>query len=360
MVNQNFVVFSNTIEEYEAFINKGVFYWPNEIAKMTPFQRGIEDIDLQEKVGDKVIIVVGARIKNIKDAYLKDKITDSPMITHIAEVTEVYERPVLGYRYTHGRNPSSSFMLPFEFLPQFKELPIYLGKEFTEEDLFEIDRAIEFGECIQELLNEDEITFTRAFFKDDSIYIQSENEAEVFELAPGFPTYTKTDKSISNALTFRELPDKESLQKIVRACTVRGLDGDNLILSLRTWRGSKFMKLEILEEQFQSLNGRLQEGISTRLLTTNDDSDHLLNEIRNYLNNNNNLEDEVEKMEFPKNTILYGPPGTGKTYKVIEKAVNIINPNFSNEERTRKDYEEAYRTYIENKTNSILHVPPIV
>ncbi|MDA2693099.1 AAA family ATPase [Bacillus cereus] len=54
-------------------------------------------------------------------------------------------------------------------------------------------------------------------------------------------------------------------------------------------------------------------------------------------------------MGFSKNTILYGPPGTGKTYKVIEKAVNIINPNFLNDAPTRNDYEEAYRTYIEKK-----------
>lgn len=54
--------------------------------------------------------------------------------------------------------------------------------------------------------------------------------------------------------------------------------------------------------------------------------------------------------EMPNlNTILYGPPGTGKTYKVIEKAVNIIDPNFLDVERTRKEYEEAYRTYIEKK-----------
>jgi len=344
---RNFVIFSNTIEEYEAFINKGVFYWPNEIAKLTPFQRVIENIELQEKIGDKVLIVVGAKMKNIKDTYLKERITNSPMITHIAEVSEIYERPVLGYRYTHGKNPSSSFMLPFEFLPQFKELSNYLGREFTENNLFEIDKAIEFGECINELLNNNKIAFTRAFFKDDSIYVQSENENEVFELSPGFPIHRKTDKSISNSLTYRELPDRESLQKIISTCNERGLDGDNLILSLRTWRGSKFMKLEVLEEKFQSLNGKLQEGISTRLLTTNDDSDHLLNEIQNYLNNNS--ENEGETMGFSKNTILYGPPGTGKTYKVIEKAVNIIDPNFSNGKPTRNDYEEAYRTYIENK-----------
>lgn len=52
------------------------------------------------------------------------------------------------------------------------------------------------------------------------------------------------------------------------------------------------------------------------------------------------LEDELEEEEDfvamnaqsgfnePLNQILYGPPGTGKTYQVIEKAVQIANPNF--------------------------------
>ncbi|WP_034774269.1 AAA family ATPase [Exiguobacterium antarcticum] len=349
MGHQNFVLFSNTIEEYEAFINKGVFYWPNEITKLTQSQRKLDNLELPEKVGDKIAIVVGAKMKNIKDSYLREKITHSPMMTHIAEVSEVYERPVLGYRYTHGKNPSSSFMLPFEFLPQFKELPNYLGTKFTDNNLLEIDKAIEFGDCIRTLMDSNELKFTRAFFKDDSIYIQSENDEEVYELALGFPRHRKADKSITSALTYRELPDIHSLQKIVQTCNDLGLDGENLILRLRTWRGSKFMKMKILEEKFQSLNGKLQEGISTRLLTANDESDPLLNEIQKYLNDNNDFKNEVEKMSFPKNTILYGPPGTGKTYKVIEKAVNIVNPYFSDVERTRKDYEEAYHMYIENK-----------
>ena len=33
----------------------------------------------------------------------------------------------------------------------------------------------------------------------------------------------------------------------------------------------------------------------------------------------------------PLNAILYGPPGTGKTYKTIERAVRIIDPDFSRE-----------------------------
>ncbi|MGG3927114.1 AAA family ATPase [Metabacillus fastidiosus] len=52
---------------------------------------------------------------------------------------------------------------------------------------------------------------------------------------------------------------------------------------------------------------------------------------------------------YAKNNILYGPPGTGKTYTVIEKAVNIIDPNFSSVFRSRAEYEEAYQIYIEKK-----------
>lgn len=52
---------------------------------------------------------------------------------------------------------------------------------------------------------------------------------------------------------------------------------------------------------------------------------------------------------YAKNNILYGPPGTGKTYTVIEKAVNINDPNFSSVFRSRAEYEEAYQIYIKKK-----------
>jgi 5-methylcytosine-specific restriction endonuclease McrBC GTP-binding regulatory subunit McrB len=42
------------------------------------------------------------------------------------------------------------------------------------------------------------------------------------------------------------------------------------------------------------------------------------------------------------NTILYGPPGTGKTYNTINKAVQITNPSFLNEERTREDIKREF------------------
>jgi len=51
---------------------------------------------------------------------------------------------------------------------------------------------------------------------------------------------------------------------------------------------------------------------------------NLINEIRKA--------DQPVKNEFiPLNQILYGPPGTGKTYNTINKALEIIDPQFYNE-----------------------------
>lgn len=42
----------------------------------------------------------------------------------------------------------------------------------------------------------------------------------------------------------------------------------------------------------------------------------------------NSKETENDMRNFPLNQILYGPPGTGKTFNSINRAVEIINPNF--------------------------------
>lgn len=190
-MSQVFAIFSNTLEEYEAFIKCRVFYWPREISKLTPYQKELSDIKTREEIGDKIAIVVGANLKGIKDGYLKDHINDTPMITHIGEVVEVYNRPVLGYRYTHGKKPSPSFMLPFELLPQLKEMDEYLGKKFSNETIEEIEQAILFGNKITSLLASSDIEFTRAYFKKNRIFIDSENEDEVYELTNNFPLHKK-------------------------------------------------------------------------------------------------------------------------------------------------------------------------
>ncbi|HNO23641.1 MAG TPA: hypothetical protein PKK94_11720 [Leptospiraceae bacterium] len=49
--------------------------------------------------------------------------------------------------------------------------------------------------------------------------------------------------------------------------------------------------------------------------------------------------------KFPMNQILYGPPGTGKTYNTMNKAIQIINPEFflGNRTEVRAEYERLVR-----------------
>lgn len=47
-------------------------------------------------------------------------------------------------------------------------------------------------------------------------------------------------------------------------------------------------------------------------------------------------------MNQPLNTILYGPPGTGKTYHTINKAIEIVNPDYDFIGKTRMQVRDEY------------------
>lgn len=57
---------------------------------------------------------------------------------------------------------------------------------------------------------------------------------------------------------------------------------------------------------------------------------------------NQNSENTSKSRNIPLNQILYGPPGTGKTYNSINKAIEIINPNFDltqDRETVKKEFD---------------------
>lgn len=51
---------------------------------------------------------------------------------------------------------------------------------------------------------------------------------------------------------------------------------------------------------------------------------------------------KIKSNNMHLNTILYGPPGTGKTYNTINKAVEIINPSFFDNQRSREEIKKEY------------------
>lgn len=83
------------------------------------------------------------------------------------------------------------------------------------------------------------------------------------------------------------------------------------------------------------------------LLTENEFQKDLdrVNAIKTKINSTSkseNKESEYQNKSRVLNQIFYGPPGTGKTYRTINEAISIINPNFDfNQERKliKKEYE---------------------
>lgn len=283
-MSQKFVYFSNTAEEFEAFINANKFYWPRAIAKKTEYQRKINNLHFEEEEGDIVYIVTGHRLKSqIQDLYLKQKINNSPMITYKGKIKKVIDRPVIGYRYTHNTNPDSSFMLPLEFYNEFKQFETYLGKAFTQSNRNEIKQVLQLKEIVNKLLHENKIFFERAHYKDDEIFIKNSKKDNWTKLNNNLDEYTNEELNVSNHVTYREMPSIDSLLLIADECNTYGLDGDQLIQNIRTWRGTSFVEVELIGVIFETVNASLNQGISTRLISEGDASNNLMNEIQKTL-----------------------------------------------------------------------------
>lgn len=55
----------------------------------------------------------------------------------------------------------------------------------------------------------------------------------------------------------------------------------------------------------------------------------------------------LTKQFKPQNLILYGPPGTGKTYHSVNKALEIVDPNFMKAPRGRTQITKRYRELVD-------------
>jgi len=104
-----------------------------------------------------------------------------------------------------------------------------------------------------------------------------------------------------------------------------------------------------LQDDFFIAEDKFQKSLS-RILTIRD-------KIKNpeTISNTNSL---VKSNDFALNTILYGPPGTGKTFHSIDKAVEIVNGEYSSDhdlnkeefDRLRKEGQIEFITFHQNYT----------
>lgn len=67
----------------------------------------------------------------------------------------------------------------------------------------------------------------------------------------------------------------------------------------------------------------------------------------NQFTQNNSTSNNIMKTDPQKlNVILYGPPGTGKTFHTVNKAIEIVDRNFSFTGKTRKQIADHFRSLI--------------
>jgi len=76
--------------------------------------------------------------------------------------------------------------------------------------------------------------------------------------------------------------------------------------------------------------------------------DTILEIVKEY--ENSNIDKYQQKINIPLNQILFGPPGTGKTYHTINKAVEIADNDFYNQ--NKKNRTELKRRFKELKENN--------
>ncbi len=107
----------------------------------------------------------------------------------------------------------------------------------------------------------------------------------------------------------------------------------------------KFIKAPVYKEFEMGGYGRTMHKIKKTehidLLFKSEYKPSVLKSAKKEFKNGN----EIKNMEEPLNQILYGPPGTGKTYHTINKAIEIIDPDF-NFNQDRKLIKERYDKYV--------------
>jgi len=99
---------------------------------------------------------------------------------------------------------------------------------------------------------------------------------------------------------------------------------------------------ETFPKDWNSLIDLIIPSVSTNIAVLNN---YITKQLLPMIESENEKNSENTSSKAPLNQILYGPPGTGKTYHTINKAINIINPNF---------YFKQERTIIKKEYNRLV------
>ncbi len=87
----------------------------------------------------------------------------------------------------------------------------------------------------------------------------------------------------------------------------------------------------------------LENNIAMWELFESDDGSSSISEDSSEYRINNNK--SKENLMQPLNQIFYGPPGTGKTYKTINEALKILEPDLDADKTERKDLKSKFDKY---------------
>ncbi len=271
----------------------------------------------------------------------------------ITEKGEKIKKIIEGYIKHIQKNGFDDELYKWELLSKYKGMPhtnSSFQKEITEIKyanlVYKMASAVsldinnkkpdEYLKCFKNLFNEDVPLASR-------IKLFSQDVADLYsQITPDEKfSHHHDERTIATILTFK-YPDKYTFYKksfYKQFCQILGVKQKPV--------GEKYVHyLELIQrfiEEYILQNDELLR-IKKEKLPTNvyQDFNHnilaqdILYQVfdKNILSQdesnpeNNNMPPEEILSSVPLNQILYGPPGTGKTYHTINKAVEIISPDF--------------------------------
>ncbi len=249
-MNNEFAFISNTIGEFELFVKSKNFYWPRGLMKKTSYQRGDKLVSVKENKGDLIYIITGADIQSkVKDTFLKNKITSSPMLTHQGVVESVFNN-LVSYNYTIRKE---TYSIPLLSIQDLLDLDTYLGQRLGQSDIDELKNVLIIKEILDKMESDHKLEYVRAYSldrkKDTKLYV--EYNGKYFTLEPLLQEYGTLpadleDQKKNNRAKYYTFPSKESIEELRNELYKMSFSNvDEYLSRLYTWQQGEFVKVAL-------------------------------------------------------------------------------------------------------------------